>query len=231
MSASSPALLPCPFCGTADFVKVEDYQGECDHCGYGAWGRRVVCCAAGWYTVEAGKQRGPRRGCGASTGYQDDDAQAIAAWNRRSLASAPRAAEAEQEHRDRWLLWFADGDMKQPVHFSGSGAEEAALATFKDQSRQWTCVLFRSVALSGYGPAQAAAADAPPDLGQRSPLTDGPTPLSVPASVAEPLAALSRAMGTMRDLCMTTVHDEAMDTIESALVEACARPAGKENDK
>ena len=34
--------------------------------------------------------------------------------------------------------------------------------------------------------AQAAAADAPPDLGQRSPMTDGPTPLSGGASVAKP---------------------------------------------
>ena len=102
-------LKPCPFCGTADFLQLSDFEGDCSNCGYGAWGRRVICSAAGWYTVEAGKQHGPKRGCGASVGYRDTDEEAIEAWNRRAVDPAtvsdtktpkPDDATAHDENKD-----------------------------------------------------------------------------------------------------------------------------------
>ena len=66
-------LKACPFCGGTESVRLAAFEGECTNCGYGAWGRIVVCAAS----PSCG-------GCGASTGYCESDAEAIDMWNTRS---------------------------------------------------------------------------------------------------------------------------------------------------
>lgn len=68
-------LLPCPFCGRTDFVHVADFEGDCSNCGFGKWGKTVVCDAGGVSYKE--------RGCGANIGYRDSEEEAIVAWNQR----------------------------------------------------------------------------------------------------------------------------------------------------
>ena len=109
---------------------------------------------------------------------------AWAAW-KAALASAPRAAEAVAP----WgppIGWLR----VKPVLPGEPGWTVTWQTNRPAQQGDWQPLYqyeqfqHPSNTAKPY-PAQAAAADAPPDLGQRSPMTDGPTPLSVPASVAE----------------------------------------------
>jgi len=80
------ALLPCPFCGSADKPKLVLRVHE-DVPGY-----HVLCNAEGF-----GHE--PDRGCGAESGWGETEAEAIAAWNRRaplpSLGAKPVARKAK----------------------------------------------------------------------------------------------------------------------------------------
>jgi hypothetical protein len=64
-------LLPCPFCGNAKRPRVMDWEGE------GCPGYVVQCDAYGF-----DGQKG--RGCGSSSGWGEDPAEAAAVWNRRA---------------------------------------------------------------------------------------------------------------------------------------------------
>ena len=68
-------LKACPFCGRAEFVRLAPFEGNCINCGYGEWGRIVVCAA---------NPRCGAHGCGANTGYCESDADAITIWNTRA---------------------------------------------------------------------------------------------------------------------------------------------------
>ena len=73
-------LLPCPFCGSADFVKVRDYpwdkEGESDM----QWGFHVICDASGLDNRP--------RGCGSTSGWGETHFDAVVAWNTRIVSEA-----------------------------------------------------------------------------------------------------------------------------------------------
>lgn len=61
-------LDPCPFCGNNEVPRICQTLGSCVD----------VCCVAAV------------GGCGASTGHHKTEAEAIAAWNRRTPTLAPQ---------------------------------------------------------------------------------------------------------------------------------------------
>lgn len=66
-------LKPCPFCGNKAAPQIMDQnQALWRDPDYDGDLRIVVCCAA------------RNGGCGASTGFCDNDDEAVAAWNRRT---------------------------------------------------------------------------------------------------------------------------------------------------
>lgn len=49
--------------------------------------------------------------------------------------------------QDAWLIWFEESG-KDPISFSGEGAERAAHRTFKRMLTHWNCHLFKTIELS-----------------------------------------------------------------------------------
>lgn len=72
----------CPHCGQAGFVRVKRWPWEKEGEPGLVWGYHVICDASG---IDAHP-----RGCGASSGWGETQAEAIAAWNRRA---APQPAQ------------------------------------------------------------------------------------------------------------------------------------------
>lgn len=64
-------LKPCPFCGRNHGLLVASIPHRLDDVFYEQW--TVYCDASGG-----------KGGCGASCGYHASEAEAIAAWNRRT---------------------------------------------------------------------------------------------------------------------------------------------------
>lgn len=93
----APALLPCPFCGSA-----AEIERDSDH--HGAWFN--LGCSQHWDRV------GPDRACpGGRLWYTEppeDEAEAIAAWNRRAPSPA-MAQPMESAPKDREIMLFARG--------------------------------------------------------------------------------------------------------------------------
>lgn len=78
----------CPHCGEAQFARVRPYPWKLDGEDDLVWGFHVICDASGFDNS--------RRGCGAASGWAETEAEAVAAWNRRVLPSAP-AGNDEQD--------------------------------------------------------------------------------------------------------------------------------------
>lgn len=81
-SAKAVSLKPCPFCGCADEMKVIDDSEMHEYCDYPADSDptyAVVCDAS-----RNGSQD-VHHGCGAASGFKRTEAEAIEAWNTRSL--------------------------------------------------------------------------------------------------------------------------------------------------
>jgi hypothetical protein len=79
-------LSPCPFCGNTDVALTADktlqHTDECE-CWADVGDCWTVNCSA------AGTESQPGRGCGATSGYHEDKAMAVAKWNRRSHSANP----------------------------------------------------------------------------------------------------------------------------------------------
>jgi len=90
MTTTDRELLPCPFCGKTHTAVVETashhWADEYEETGgYPHSESYAVMC-------DASAPNGPG-GCGASGGFKESEAAAIAAWNRR--AAAAMAGEGE----------------------------------------------------------------------------------------------------------------------------------------
>lgn len=72
----SEELKPCPFCGSKTDPALSVWENDCGEPDAGG-GFHVICCAV--Y-----RNQDPFGGCGASTGWNETEAEAIAAWNRRA---------------------------------------------------------------------------------------------------------------------------------------------------
>ena len=83
------ALLPCPLCLRQEFVRLADFEGDCSNCGFGKWGRVVICDGSGAHPYNEPNPNG----CGCSTGYCETDEEAIAKWNARRSPQQPAPAE------------------------------------------------------------------------------------------------------------------------------------------
>ncbi len=81
MSADTAALLPCPFCGATDAVRLDDG----DSWDFLPDGEPVT------WAVVCDYNRG---GCGGSGGFRDSQKDAIAAWNQ----AADRLSALEEEN-------------------------------------------------------------------------------------------------------------------------------------
>jgi len=100
-------LDACPFCGSDGKPRLFDFDGEPYVPGY-----EVRCDASGWDGME-------ERGCGATSGWGETQAEAIAAWNRRALAATARDGDGdtatEQELRDLFSMEDEDGPLEDVV--------------------------------------------------------------------------------------------------------------------
>jgi len=86
----SEELLPCPFCGGTDKLKVTPYMAGDDGGEPFAWGFTVVCNAAGFAHVAG-------RGCGGSGAWGETEAEA-------SPLAARRSSSDEQAEVAAWMI-------------------------------------------------------------------------------------------------------------------------------
>lgn len=80
---------------------------------------------------------------GVAINFYNQAAAAIRALKSHPASPAPSV----EEIKDTWLIWFEESG-KEPLLFSGDGAEEAAHRTFKMLLTDWACHLFRTIPLS-----------------------------------------------------------------------------------
>lgn len=127
MTSPTPTLTACPFCGKTDtliLTTAEELanEGEDDPAPWEHSPSWAVIC-------DASKPRGPG-GCGAQGGFMPAEAEAIAAWNRRSPTAPPdtlkQALEARQptemaaqaiyeswSSQPGWVPWVEGGNSQK----------------------------------------------------------------------------------------------------------------------